>query len=55
MKGNFEKPLAPIPPRESIYGVDPKCITKRSYQLPEMVFVNMKDLFPDMPDVDMAA
>lgn len=51
MKVKFEKPLAPMPPRESIYGVDPKYITKRACELPGMVFVSMKDLFPDMPDV----
>lgn len=43
--------LAPLPPRESIYGVDPGCITKRAFQLSGMVFVRMKELFPDMPDV----
>jgi len=51
MKGKFENPLAPIPPRESLYGVEPKYITKRAYQLPGIVFVKMRDLFPDMSDV----
>jgi hypothetical protein len=51
MKIKFEKPLVPIPARESAYGVDPKYITKRAYQLPGMVFVKMRDLFPEMPDV----
>jgi len=51
MKIKFENPLAPIPPRESAYGVDPKYITKRAYELPGMVFVKMRDLFPEMPDV----
>ena len=51
MKIKFENPLAPIPARESAYGVDPKYITKRAYQLPGMVFVKMRDLFPEMPDV----
>lgn len=51
MKGNFAKPLAPMPPPKSAYGVEPKYITKRAYQLLGMVFLSMKDLFPDMPDV----
>jgi len=51
MKGKFKNPLAPIPTRESAYGVDPKYITKRAYQLSGMVFVKMSDLFPEMPDV----
>lgn len=51
MKIKFGNPLAPIPARESAYGVGPKYITKRAYQLPGMVFVKMRDLFPEMPDV----
>jgi hypothetical protein len=51
MKIEFGKPLVPIPARESAYGVDPKYITKRAYELPGMVFVKMRDLFPEMPDV----
>jgi len=51
MKKNIKSPLAPIPPRESVYGVEPKYITKRAFKLPGMVFVSMKDLFPDMPNV----
>ncbi|MEM1546243.1 MAG: hypothetical protein QXY40_03445 [Candidatus Methanomethylicia archaeon] len=44
-------PQPPLPPRESIYGVKPEYIGKRAYQLPGMVFVKIKDLFPDMPEV----
>lgn len=51
MKRIFRKPLAPIPPRQSIYGVEPKYITKRGSQLPGMTFVKISDLFPDFPDV----
>jgi hypothetical protein len=51
VKIKFENSLTPIPARESAYGVDPKYITKRAYQLPGMVFVKMRNLFPEMPDV----
>ena len=47
----FDKPIQPLPPRQSIYGVDPKLITKRASELPGIVSVKIKNLFPDMPNV----
>jgi hypothetical protein len=47
----FYPPQPPLSPRESIYGVKPEYIKKRAYQLSDIVFVKIKDLFPDMPEV----
>jgi len=44
-------PRSPLPPRISAYGVKPEYIQKRGFQLPNMVFVRIKDLFPDTPGV----
>jgi len=51
MAAKFQKALPPIPPRESVYGVDPSCVKDRAANLPGMTFVKMTDLFPDMPSV----
>jgi len=51
MAQQFEKALSPIPPRESVYGVTPSCVTDRAADLPGMVFLKTKDLFPEMPEV----
>jgi len=45
------KIIAPIKPRVSQYGVDPKLVTKRISEYPEMTSVMLRDLFPDTPDV----
>ncbi|MBZ4686463.1 MAG: hypothetical protein PWQ96_1874 [Clostridia bacterium] len=47
----MRKPITPMKPRVSQYGVDPKYVTKRMAEYPEMTSVMLKDLFPDTPDV----
>lgn len=44
-------PMTPAPTRRSQYGVDPKFVTKRAAELPEMTSVMLTDLFPDTPPV----
>ncbi len=43
----MNKPIQPIAPRVSQYGVDPKFVTKRMSEYPEMVSVMLRDLFDD--------
>ncbi|GAV23071.1 hypothetical protein [Carboxydothermus pertinax] len=45
------KVISPIKPRVSQYGVDPKYVTKRISDYPEMTSVKLKELFADTPDV----
>jgi len=47
----MNKPIQPIAPRVSQYGVDPKFVTKRMSEYPEMVSVMLRDLFDDTPEV----
>lgn len=47
----LRKPITPRAARVSQYGVDPKFVTKRVAEYPEMVSVMLKDLFADTPDV----
>ncbi|WP_366924353.1 hypothetical protein MFMK1_001323 [Metallumcola ferriviriculae] len=47
----MKKPITPMKPRVSQYGVDPKYVTKRMAEYPEMTSLMLKDLFPDTPDV----
>ncbi len=51
MAPQLAKALAPIPPRESVYGVAPSCVANRAASLPGMVFLKTRDLFPDSPEV----
>lgn len=51
MAPGLAKALAPIPPRESVYGVAPSCVANRAANLPGMVFLKTRDLFPDSPEV----
>lgn len=44
-------PIAPIPPRHSIYGIDPSLVKTRVSQLPGMTSVTLSELFPDLPSV----
>lgn len=41
------KVIPPIKPRVSQYGVDPKYVTKRISDYPEMTSVKLKELFAD--------
>lgn len=45
----MQKPIPPIPPRKSQYGVDPSLIKTRGADLPGMTSVRVTELFPDMP------
>jgi len=45
------KPIIPMKPRVSQYGVSPEFVTKRMAEFPEMTSVMLKDLFPDTPEV----
>ena len=47
----MNKPIMPLPPRKSQYGVDPATVKKRGAELPDIVSLTMHELFPDMPKV----
>lgn len=44
-------PITPIPPRSSMYGIDPSLVKTRVSQLPGMTSVELPELFPDIPTV----
>ncbi|HHW45144.1 MAG TPA: hypothetical protein GXX25_15325 [Desulfotomaculum sp.] len=44
-------PVMPLPPRRSQYGVAPELVRKRAAELPDMVSVVVRDLFPDAAPV----
>ncbi len=44
-------PIAPIPPRKSMYGIDPSLVKTRVSELPGMTSVTLRELFPDLPPV----
>lgn len=43
--------ITPIAAKQSQYGIDPSCVNKRAAELPNMVSVKLRDLFPDLPDI----
>ena len=43
--------IAPIPPRQSMYGIDPSLVKTRVSELPGMTSVTLRELFPDLPPV----
>lgn len=47
----MNKPITPISAKPSQYGIDPKYVTKRAAELPNMVSLMLKNLFPDLPDI----
>ncbi len=47
----MRKPIIPISAKASQYGIDPSLVTKRAAELPNMVSLILKDLFPDLPEV----
>ncbi len=47
----MRKPIIPIEPKESQYGVDPILVKKRVAEMKNMVSLELKDLFPDLPPV----
>ncbi|NLC07725.1 MAG: hypothetical protein GX755_07155 [Syntrophomonadaceae bacterium] len=44
-------PIPPIPPKPSQYGIDPSLVKTRAAELPGITSVDLKELFPDLPDV----
>lgn len=44
-------PIKPIAPKSSQYGIEPESVKKRVSEMPGMVSVLLKELFPDLPDV----
>ncbi len=44
-------PITPIPPRQSMYGIDPSLVKTRVSELPGMTSVTLRELFPDLPPV----
>ena len=51
MNEMMHEPIMPIAPKPSQYGIDPSLVKKRAAELPGMVSVRLKELFPDLPDV----
>jgi hypothetical protein len=44
-------PIKPIAPKPSQYGIEPEYVKKRVSEMPGMVSILLKELFPDLPDV----
>ena len=44
-------PIMPIAPRPSQYGIEPALVKRRVAEMPGMVSLKLKELFPDLPDV----
>lgn len=47
----MRKPITPMAPRASQYGIAPELVKKRMAEYPEMTSLLIKDLFDDTPDV----
>jgi hypothetical protein len=47
----MHKSIIPIAAKQSQYGVDPSLVKKRVAEMPGMVSLMLKDLFPDLPDI----
>lgn len=47
----MRKPITPMAPRASQYGIAPELVKKRMAEYPEMTSLLIKDLFADTPDV----
>ena len=50
-KEMMHPPIMPIAPKPSQYGIDPELVKKRVAEMPGMVSLRLKELFPDLPDV----
>ena len=44
-------PIMPIAPKPSQYGIRPELVQKRAAQMPGMVSLRLRELFPDLPEV----
>jgi len=49
MSVKFAELVKPLPPIQSRYGPPPESIRKRAYELPDIVSVKVRDLFPSIP------
>ena len=45
------KPINPITPKPSQYGIDPSLVKTRASELPGMVSIKLQEIFPDLPDI----
>lgn len=50
-KDLMHEAIKPIPPKPSIYGIDPELVKTRVSELPGMVSLHLRELFPDLPPV----
>jgi hypothetical protein len=50
-KEMMHKPIIPIAAKKSEYGIDPSLVKKRAAELPNMVSLKLKELFPDLPKI----
>ena len=47
----MRKPISPMEARKSQYGIDPSLVKKRGAELPNIVSLTLKELFPDTPTI----
>jgi hypothetical protein len=47
----MQRPIKPIAPKQSQYGIDPSSVKTRVAELPGIISVSLKELFPDLPEV----
>lgn len=47
----MNRPITPILPKASQYGIEPSSVKKRASELPNMRSLKLQDLFPDLPAV----
>ena len=45
-----KEPIKPRPPFKTQYGIPPESLKKRAVELPGIVSVWIRDLFPDVPE-----
>ncbi|ETA81596.1 hypothetical protein T472_0205875 [Youngiibacter fragilis 232.1] len=50
MENFLHAPIRPIEPKTSQYGIDPKLVKTRISEMPGMVSIKLKEIFPDLPD-----
>ncbi len=50
-KNLMHPPILPIAPKPSQYGIDPALVRTRVAELPDMVSLQLREIFPDLPPV----
>jgi hypothetical protein len=50
MVAKLDKPVRPLPPKQSRYGPDPSHIKTRACDLENIVSIRVRELFPDIPE-----